>query len=61
MAKLPSEDRRSAMGTTAGLSYEMLTAFAPRLSDALLNRQHRSQPDSAAARGAVRRGSDPSP
>ena len=42
-------DRRSTMGTTAGWSYGMLTAVAPRLSDALLSRQHRSQPDSAAA------------
>lgn len=47
------EDRPVTWDTAAGRAGELLSILAPRLSDAAMNRFHRSHPDSAAARGLV--------
>ena len=45
------EDRPVTWDTAAGRIGEVLNVVAPRLSDALMSRFHRSEQDSAAARG----------
>jgi hypothetical protein len=45
------EDRPVTWDTVAGRVGEVVNIVAPRLSDALMSRFHRSVPDSAAARG----------
>ena len=45
------EDRPVTCDTAAGRAGELFSILAPRLSDAAMNRFHRSHPDSAAARG----------
>ncbi|HET8959578.1 SDR family NAD(P)-dependent oxidoreductase [Nocardioides sp.] len=56
------EDRPLTVDTRVGRAGELLNIVAPRLSDALMSRFHRSSPDSAAARGsASARSSQPSP
>jgi len=44
------EDRPLTVDTGVGRAGELLNIVAPRLSDALMSRFHRSNPDSAAAR-----------
>jgi NAD(P)-dependent dehydrogenase (short-subunit alcohol dehydrogenase family) len=46
------EDRPLTVDTRVGRAGELLNIAAPRLSDALMSRFHRSSPDSAAARTA---------
>ena len=45
------EDRPVTWDTAAGRIGEVVNVVAPRLSDALMSRWHRREPDSAAARG----------
>jgi hypothetical protein len=47
------EDRPLTVDTGVGRAGELLNIVAPRLSDALMSRFHRSSPDSVAARRAT--------
>ena len=51
------EDRPLTVDTRVGRAGELLNIVAPRLSDALMSRFHRSSPDSAAARRTTATGS----
>ncbi len=52
------EDRPVTWDTAAGRVGGVFNVLAPRLSDALMSRFHRKMPDSAAARGGGRPGSE---